>query len=416
MRMRPSTRRETDGLPSGEAADQRCGAGGEPFTRRLTSERGIALLLVLWVIVMLTVIATEYTHARRLDSMATRNFMEDAQSYYLARAGLSLTAAEILRLSRCVYRQPETKVLIGCTEGSGDASGALVAQDQETTQSGQNDLLEAPPSLLSELQMPQGKKLDDGAVRVVLIDAESRLNLNFASRRQLERLLRFSGVTNNELRNTIVDSILDWRDRDRARRLNGAEDEYYKGLPEPYEAKNGRFDTVGELLLVKCVSQQILFGGRGATQDGPRRSFTDCPESDEEEQYQGVAHYFTVTGRGRVNINTAPLIVLQAVGMPESLAQQIITGRPHRRFPRQARRYRNLTTQSTGYRVVAEGFIPGSATVRRVQAVVDRGQRRRSGQITVRAWDDNYLQPLHPPEPAGVDEEEADAGDAGEAR
>ena len=58
----------------------------------------------------------------------------------------------------------------------------------------------------------------------------------------------------------IVDSILDWIDTDDLHRLNGAESDYYQSLPNPYKAKNGRLDTLEELLLIKGMSPDILFG------------------------------------------------------------------------------------------------------------------------------------------------------------
>ena len=43
-------------------------------------------------------------------------------------------------------------------------------------------------------------------------------------------------------------------------RAQGAEDDYYMSLPEPYHCKNAHFDSVDELLLVKGVTPQLLYG------------------------------------------------------------------------------------------------------------------------------------------------------------
>ena len=59
----------------------------------------------------------------------------------------------------------------------------------------------------------------------------------------------------------IVDSILDWKDADDLHRLNGAESDYYLSLPNPYRAKDANFDTLEELLLVRGVTPEILYGG-----------------------------------------------------------------------------------------------------------------------------------------------------------
>jgi type II secretory pathway component PulK len=58
----------------------------------------------------------------------------------------------------------------------------------------------------------------------------------------------------------IADSILDWLDEDSDPRPNGSELEYYSVLPTPYAPKNGPIDSVEELLLVRGVTPELLFG------------------------------------------------------------------------------------------------------------------------------------------------------------
>ncbi len=57
-----------------------------------------------------------------------------------------------------------------------------------------------------------------------------------------------------------ADSILDWLDEDDEPRDYGAEADYYLTLPTPYAPKNGPLDSIEELLLVKGVTPQLLFG------------------------------------------------------------------------------------------------------------------------------------------------------------
>src|SRR5207253_3613271 len=56
----------------------------------------------------------------------------------------------------------------------------------------------------------------------------------------------------------IADAIIDWIDADDEPRANGAESDYYSGLG--YRCKNGPLDTLEELLLVRGVTPQLLFG------------------------------------------------------------------------------------------------------------------------------------------------------------
>lgn len=58
----------------------------------------------------------------------------------------------------------------------------------------------------------------------------------------------------------IADAILDYLDEDDEPREFGAEVDYYSGLDPPYRPKNGPLETVEELLLVRGVTPQLLFG------------------------------------------------------------------------------------------------------------------------------------------------------------
>lgn len=71
----------------------------------------------------------------------------------------------------------------------------------------------------------------------------------------------------------IADSILDWLDEDEEPRPYGAELEYYSVLPTPYEPKNGPIDSVEELLLVRGVTPDLLFGA-----DANRNGVIDAAE------------------------------------------------------------------------------------------------------------------------------------------
>ncbi|MBI3836472.1 MAG: general secretion pathway protein GspK [Planctomycetia bacterium] len=68
-------------------------------------------------------------------------------------------------------------------------------------------------------------------------------------------LLNFPGMTP-----AVADAILDWIDADRVPRETGAETEYYAGLEQPYAPRNGLPECLEELLLVKGVTRELLFG------------------------------------------------------------------------------------------------------------------------------------------------------------
>ena len=200
------------------------------MTRLLQSERGIALFLVLWVLTLLAVIVGEFCHAMRTEVNITRNFKEETQSYYIAMAGLNRAIAELVK-SKFLPQQLKP---------------SDVREEEEIKWRVNADI---PP-----IPFAQGEYK-------VWIDSESgKVNINRAGASLLRIMLSPFEFSEDE-RDVIVDSILDWRDKDSFHRLNGAEDDYYRFLPEPYECKDDDFDCVEELLLVRGMTPEIFHGG-----------------------------------------------------------------------------------------------------------------------------------------------------------
>ncbi len=71
----------------------------------------------------------------------------------------------------------------------------------------------------------------------------------------------------------LADSILDWLDEDDDTREYGAESDYYATLQPPYKPPNGPMESIEQLLLVKGMTPQILYGF-----DQNRNGFLDPPE------------------------------------------------------------------------------------------------------------------------------------------
>ena len=63
-----------------------------------------------------------------------------------------------------------------------------------------------------------------------------------------------------EMSQSIADAILDWIDPDSDPRGSGAEASYYSGLGLPYGPRNAEPTSLEELLLVRDVTRQHLFG------------------------------------------------------------------------------------------------------------------------------------------------------------
>ena len=70
-----------------------------------------------------------------------------------------------------------------------------------------------------------------------------------------EALMRLPAMSQS-----IADAILDWIDRDTTPRQFGAEASYYAGLGVPYGPRNAEPTSLEELLLVRDVTRDMLFG------------------------------------------------------------------------------------------------------------------------------------------------------------
>lgn len=70
-----------------------------------------------------------------------------------------------------------------------------------------------------------------------------------------QMLLALPGMTEE-----ISDAILDWMDADDEPRPYGAEYDYYQQLTPPYQPANGPLISIEQLLLVRGVTPQLLFG------------------------------------------------------------------------------------------------------------------------------------------------------------
>ena len=254
----------------------------ELFSKTLSSERGISLIIVLWVLAFLMLIVVEFAYTMRIETAAVRNFKDEAQARHLALAGVKMGIAEVAGKYDIVFVGKDAEVLLG----------RKVSQR------------------LSVITAKREFELSGGRATYRIEDESGKLNINSATREMIISLLRATGVDVTE-RDVIADSILDWRDENSFHHLNGAEDDYYASLPEPYGAKNAPFDMIEELLLVKGVTPAIFFGDGNVPPEFGLPE--DASPAYDDSTYEGIRKYVTVNGYGKVNMNTADTKVLDAI-------------------------------------------------------------------------------------------------------
>jgi general secretion pathway protein K len=212
--------------------------------------RGFALVIVLWLFVTLFALGAEFSQEMRQDAVATANFADETQSYYLASAAANLTFYRLLQQHR-------------------DRSlGQEPGQGPEGLDDGQ-----PKEPLVSTDGVWHWIDLWGAPVAVRVSDEGGKVAINWVGVPVLVHVLSNLGVGPDRAAE-IADAILDWRDKDEEKRMNGAENEYYSSMPRPYVAKNAPFDSIEELLLVKGVTPDLFYGGSDDFPIGLREIFT----------------------------------------------------------------------------------------------------------------------------------------------
>jgi len=185
------------------------------------------------------------------------------------------------------------------------------------------------------------------------------VNINGIHRALLTNVVKECGLGPGADRDTVIDSILDWRDPNREHRLNGAEEDYYRGLDPPYSSKDSDLDVLEELLLVRGVTPELFFG-----------------KQEQGKAVPGLRDLLSVHSlEATPNLATAPKAVLEALNKPRS------TGK---------------SAPGSRYRIIATGNPGAGAPARSLQAIVERIDDGGKRDFTLLYWNDTIS-----PEPVG---------------
>jgi len=266
------------------------------------SRRGIALIIVMLVIVVLSTLAAGFAFSMKVETRLARNCTFDQDMQWLGRSGVEL-ARYVLGLQLSIP-----------FEGGYDA----LNQKWAGGPGGTNDLL-ADISLTDN-------RLGPGGFSVRIIDLERKVNVNYANRDLLQRAFDLQGF--DMLGSSrLVGAIEDWRDPNPDPLIDGVESDYYLSLPKPYVAKDGPIDDLSELLLVRGITPGLYWGSRAATGGlgSSVQNIVPGAASDPLTPAVGLVDLFNTLSRPQVNLNTASAEVLQLLpGVDPNLATEIV--------------------------------------------------------------------------------------------
>jgi general secretion pathway protein K len=175
--------------------------------------RGAALVLVLWLIALLTAVVGAFALSARIEHLQQRVIGDDAIGQEHARAGLEYA------------------------------------------------LFRLRPSALQPPWQADGRRyrwtFDGRQVDLRIIDENGKINLNLADTALLTAFLRALEVEPGRAQQ-LAGAIADWRDPDSLKQPSGgAETADYQAAGLPYGARNGRFETLGELQRVLGMDAEL---------------------------------------------------------------------------------------------------------------------------------------------------------------
>jgi general secretion pathway protein K len=240
------------------------------------SERGVALLVTMMALALMTLLVMDFTSSASLGYRAAAGQANQLRAEYLARSAIG----------------------VGLSLLSGDA---------------RRDALNSTPydGLDEQWAIPYPPvPLGGGAAQISIVDEARKIDINLLINPRtgrpnpiyigiVERLFTNIGVSP-----ALVPAIVDWLDPDSIESAGGAEADYYLRLMPPYEPRNGPMPTIGDLRMIKGVDDATFFR---------------------------LQQFLTTAPEPRVNINTAPPEVIAAL-MPQlsdniSMVKQIIQAR-----------------------------------------------------------------------------------------
>ena len=300
--------------------------------RKSPTQRGIALIIVMIVVVVLGLLAGSFAYTMKVETQLARNASWDTELEWLGRSGIEL--AKYVLAQPAAGGQQFDSLNQKWAGGPGDTNGAM-----------------ADISL-------EDNELGSGRFSIKIADMERRFNINASPEEILRQACLLIGTDAAETP-VIVNAIQDWIDPDDDPHIGSThtESDYYTSLRPPYRAKNGPIDDISELLLIRGITPGMVWGSHAPSgfKRPDWREEGRNGDSREEPSYPiGFNDLFAAISARQVNINTVSANTLQLVpDIDANLAQAIL-------ITRAGPDGVDGTEDDTPFRSVAElGNVPG---------------------------------------------------------
>ena len=252
-------------------------------------KKGLVLVAVLWLVVVLMAIVAVLGRQARLDMKVSMARMEGIRCRWACRGGI--------------------EKVIGVLNEDTRESDSLIDTWSDNAEE------------FNDVALSTGPLSGEGCLfNVRVVDEASKLNINIATKEQLMGL--------PDMVEDIADSIISWRDSNDTASGLGAVSGYYESLPFGYRSRKGPFRTLRELLLVKGVTEDLMFNVQRSTfnvqRSGGWIEYLTCYSYDNNKD---------ASGNTRVNVNTADQNELQtSLGLNRSNARWIVENRNNKQY------------------------------------------------------------------------------------
>jgi general secretion pathway protein K len=239
----------------------------------MKNNRGSILVTTLWIMAILALFAMGIGFRALLELRLSKYAMDGLRARYLAKAGIA-KARERLSSHKKSY---DTLYECGIFLEEEEIPHDIFGYETNTMEGGSFSVYY--------------KRGDEERTQYGMLDEERKLNINFNKIPTSDKIGDYRKIMSGlspELTEEIINAMIDWQDGgdfDTETSPGGAEDFYYEA-ESGYDCKDAGFESVEELLLVKGITEEI---------------------------FSEIKDYITAYSSGRININTAPREVLNAV-------------------------------------------------------------------------------------------------------
>lgn len=237
------------------------------------------MILTILVVSLVVTVTVQFNRGMRTDLYGAVNLRDGVSLKYVAKSGFNYGLAVL-----------QADMREDAEEGDRGDSLLEAWADQEA-------FSEVSAALFSDARFEVRVSDHSGKIQVNnLINDKGERN-----RAQTELFIRFLQSPEFELdadtARDIAAAVVDWIDKDDETTAlesggMGAETKDYLSLDPPYPCHNEPIEFIEELLLVKGVTRELFYGNG---------------------EKPGISEYLSIFGDGKININTAPRLVLKAL-------------------------------------------------------------------------------------------------------